>query len=146
MSNDVIVIDNQSIVAAEEVGLSATKEKYEGIESDLNEIQSNLIQASDKISAKLPDLIAFADAAQHPQMYNALAKVLSSFAQLNKEAALIVKQKQDLYDSFREKKINKDNKESDASGSVINNDNRTIKFEGTSTDILDAFLAKKEQK
>lgn len=138
MSNEITIIESNIV---EEVGLSATKEKYEAIESDLNEIQQNMQAAVDKITAKLDNIIDFADAAQHHHMYNALAKVIQSFAQLNKETALIVKQKQELYDSFRAKKVNETAKEVQ---SITNNiDNRQLTFEGTSTDILDRVLSRR---
>lgn len=135
MANSVVIIDDHSNA----VMIETTKEKYEIIESDLNEIQNNLTSSIDKMKNKIPVMLEFMEAAQNDKMYSAVAKVLQSYAILNKTAADIVKQKQELYDSFR-----KTSSSRDEPPSVINNDNRTIAFHGTSTELLDQVLSKKK--
>lgn len=134
MANDILIEDHTKGALIE-----TTKEKYEIIESDLNEIQHNLIGSIDKIKDKIPMMLEFMEAAQNDKMYTAVSKVLQTFAVLNKTAADIVKQKQDLYDSFRER----DTTAKEAS--VVNNDNRSIAFHGTATELLDQVLGKKDE-
>lgn len=135
MANDIIVPDHSNAVMIE-----TTREKYEIIESDLNEIQNNLTSSIDKMKDKIPVMLEFMEAAQNDKMYTAVAKVLQTYAILNKTAADIVKQKQDLYDGFRKTSNTKDDPPS-----VINNDNRTIAFHGTATELLDQVLGKKNE-
>lgn len=135
MANDIVVSDHSNAVMIE-----TTREKYEIIESDLNEIQNNLTSSIDKMKDKIPVMLEFMEAAQNDKMYTAVAKVLQTYAILNKTAADIVKQKQDLYDGFRKTSNTKDDPPS-----VINNDNRTIAFHGTATELLDQVLGKKNE-
>lgn len=131
MTNEIVPVDEQETqIVAEQ--LETSVEKYEAIESDLNEIQNNLTTAAEKLSNQLDKIIDFADAAQHPKMYEALSKMVVAVSTLNRDAAAVVKQKQELYDSFRNK-----------NQSNTNNDNRSIHFHGTSTDLLDQFIARK---
>lgn len=128
MANDLTLIDqNQTAL------LETTAEKYQSIESELNEIHQNLTSAADKLSVKLTNVIEFADQAQHPKMYEALAKLMQAYSGLNRDAAAIVKQKQELYDSFRNK---------DQPNHQINNDNRSVNFHGTANDLLDHIMKK----
>jgi len=75
--------------------------KYEGLVGELDEIQQRLIDSTKQLESKLPEIIEFANAAQHPKVYEALAKVASSISQMNKDAANIVKQKHDIINSSK---------------------------------------------
>lgn len=129
MANDIIEIEDRSSPL-----LETTAEKYEAIESELTEIQENLGQVADKLAIQIPVAIQLADSAQDPKTYEALAKLVTAFAGLNKEAANVIKQKQELYDSFRKKEP--------TNNSQINNDNRSVNFHGTTTELLDHILKK----
>lgn len=138
MSKDIIVYEP----ANTEVQLATTTEKYESIESDLNEIQLNLSKTAERLSAGFPDMIEFAAAAQHPKMYEAVAKMALAIATVNKETAAIVKQKQELYDSFR-----KPNAPQTVNNTYIKED-KTVNnnFTGTANDLLDMAQKKKTEK
>lgn len=123
MSNEIVVPEQQQIA----VQLETTTEKYETIESDLTEIQSNLTDVAEQIQQKIPTILDLADASQNPKVYEALARVLSAFTEINKETASIIKQKQELYDGFR----NKNQQQTNVT------DNRSIVFHGTPTELLD---------
>lgn len=123
MSNEIVVPEQQQIA----VQLETTTEKYETIESDLTEIQSNLTDVAEQIQQKIPTILNLADASQNPKVYEALARVLSAFTEINKETASIIKQKQELYDGFR----NKNQQQTNVT------DNRSIVFHGTPTELLD---------
>lgn len=141
-NNDLVILPDESQELIPAVGLEATKEKYEVIEADLNEIQANLTNTAEKLKNQIPTLIDLAEAAQNDKIYNALAKVIDSYTNINKEAANIVKQKQALYDSFRQKNVAATDTE-DKAVTVINNDNRTVQFTGTPTDLLDIVHSKR---
>lgn len=136
MSKDITIVDKK--VPA--VRLATSTEKYEAIEADLNRIQMNLIKVSDRLTIEFPKIVEFADSAQHPKMYEAVAKIASTISQVNKDAAAIIKQKQELYDSFRDK---------DSEPPTVNNtynDQKTINnFHGTSNDLLDLVIQRKEE-
>ena len=140
MSNDLVVQDKPNL--PEEVQLDATREKYESVESDLTEIQTNLTDMSDKLSREMDTLIDLAKAAQHPKVYEALARMVQTFSNLNKEAAAVIKQKTELYDSFRIKPINK--QEDKPQPTEVYNDHRSVTFNGTASELLDKVLGKKE--
>lgn len=139
MSNtDIIVTADFEVIDDETL-----KEKYEQVESDLDNIQQNLSGTADKINNQIDTLIEFTQALPHHNTYTALAKVVVAFAALNKEAAAIVKQRQDLYEKRygkRQDAVNTD----DENKSVTYNDNRSV-FMGTATDLLDQVLRKKQE-
>lgn len=128
MANDLIIKEVESTL------LETTSEKYEAIESELNEIKDNLIDTASKVSIQIPKAIELADAAQNAKMYEALAKLIVAYSSLNRDAAAIIKQKQDLYDGFRNK--NKAPQQID---------NRSVNFYGTATELLDQVLPNKNK-
>lgn len=131
MANEVLVRD-----ITETSLLETNSEKYENIESELNELKDNLIDAANKLAVQLPAAIELADASQNDKIYTALAKLVIAFSTLNKDAAAIVKQKQDLYDSFRVKQ------NQPAPATPVVHDQRQVHFHGTANDLLDKFLDK----
>lgn len=137
---------SKDIVTLEDVGsnvlLESSAEKYSAIESQLDDVIMNLTGTADQVKAQIPTLIALAEASQQPKVYEALAKLLAAYSTLNKDAANVAKQKQDLYDSFRQKK----EAPKQEATTIINEDNRTIAFNGTSTDMLDEYLKTKNKK
>ena len=131
MTNDITLVrDTDSAL------LETTAEKYENIESELNEIKDNLIDAAAKLAVQLPIAIQLAEASQNDKIYTALAKLVVAFSTLNKDAAGVIKQKQDLFDSFRQK-VPPQTQQPEAP-----QDNRQIHFHGTANDLLDKFLHK----
>ena len=72
-------------------------------------------------------ILELAEASQNPKVYEALSKVLNASTELNKETAAVIKQKQELYDGFR----NKNQQQTNVT------DNRSIVFHGTPTELLD---------
>lgn len=131
MTNEIALIRE-----TESALLETNAEKYEAIESELNEIKDNLISAAEKIGNVIPTAIDLTEAAQNPKMYEALSRLITSYSNLNRDAAAIVKQKQELYDSFRDKK------ETQQPQIPHQTDNRQIHFHGTANDLLDKFLNK----
>lgn len=131
MTNEITIVRE-----TESALLETNAEKYETIESELNEIKDNLISAAEKVGLTIPTAIELTEAAQNPKMYEALARLITAFSSLNRDAAAIVKQKQELYDSFRHKP------EAQAPQIPHQSDNRQIHFHGTANDLLDKFLHK----
>lgn len=132
MSKDIVTYEP----VGTEIQLVTSAEKYEVIEADLNKIQMNLQKTADDLASTFPDMIAFAEAAQHPKMYEALAKTALAIATINKDAANVIKQKLELYETFRkpsggEKPVNQ-----------TYNDSRTVtnNFTGTASDLLDLAI------
>lgn len=132
MTNDIIVAESETDNEL------ATITKYEIVESDLNEIHHNLTSTIDSLKDRLSTMMEFTEAAQNDKMYAAAARMLKTYADLNKAAADVIKQKQELYDSFRTPK-------DDPIAPIVNNDNRTIALHGTATDILKQVLGNKDE-
>lgn len=130
MSNDITEVSHDI------VEIDTSKEKYEAIESDLEEVKMNLLSTSEKLNTEIPTLIELAASSQHPGVYEALAKIVNSFAKVNAEAAKVIKQRQELYDSFR--------KAGGTNTLSTYNDNRSVVFHGTTTDLLDEILEDKD--
>jgi hypothetical protein len=136
MTNEIVITPNNVPSL-----LEPTTEKYEAIESELNTLKLNTVEVSDKIRVTIDEAIQFTGAAQNPKMYDSLAKLITAYSTLNKDIASVLKQKQDMYDSFR----NKSNKNQSKSvtpestdATVV--DNRQIHFHGTSTELLDKYV------
>jgi len=77
--------------------------KYEGLVGELDEIQQRLIDSTKQLESKLPEIIEFANAAQHPKVYEALAKVASSIDIIN--SSKISQEAQTINNSYTENKI-----------------------------------------
>lgn len=136
MTNKIIEYAPKSPILVEE----DVRQKYESIESDLNAIQQNLQTTAEKLQTELPLIIEFTRAAQHPKMYEALSKVIAAISTVNRDAAAVLRQKKELLDSLNK---NVNNKSTDEP--TTNIDQRSIHFHGTSVDLLDRILKKKEE-
>jgi len=128
-------MDNKELIVVEEEEtslLETNSEKYQEIETSLTEIQRKLSDASDKIAIKIPEYIELLHSSTfNPKYAEAFAKFIQAFSNLNRDTLEVVKQKQNLYDSFRKKE-----------GKTEVTDNRSINFHGTSSEILDKILNK----
>lgn len=130
MDNELIVLETESTALVE-----TGKEKYLALESDLNGVQTNLESVAEKLSNQLPNIIDFADAAQHPKVYEALANMVKAISQVNRDTAAVIKQKQELYNEMY-KPV-----EQEGPRTINNTDARTVNFVGTSTDLLKQVLS-----
>jgi len=63
---------------------------------DLEVIHQNLIDVSSQLQEKIPEIIEFAQSAQHPKVFEALAKVVTSISILNRDAANVIRQKHEI--------------------------------------------------
>jgi len=70
--------------------------KLEQLENDYDEVKVNLQELSSQTEATIKDLTTFAKSAQHHLVYQALAQMIKSQNETNKELGQILKRKEDL--------------------------------------------------
>jgi hypothetical protein len=73
--------------------------KIDVAENELNEVISNLKNLADVAHKSTKTAAALADAAQHPDMYDSLSRMIVAGAKVNREAALAITAKMDLHTS-----------------------------------------------
>lgn len=70
--------------------------KLDQVELELEEVKSNLMSLADVGRTAIDKLIVLADQSQHPKVYEALATLIKSVNESNREAGTILREKRDL--------------------------------------------------
>lgn len=107
--------------------VDADMSKIELAENELSEVVYNLKSLADVADKSIKTAASLAEAAQHPDMFDSLAKLLVAGAKINREASLAISSKVDLYKS-------QSNPNAPIAGPVSGDTNVII---ATSTDVIE---------